>query len=135
VAGRARSCMDSGEERADELLTLARHDLRAAELLVADGESRNVAAFLAQQAMEKAVKAVLAGHGVDYPRTHDLLALLALAQAVQPDAAQFERDAERLQEYAVAVRYDISLFPDRDEAESAVGLATRALRWAEDIMS
>ena len=62
--------------------------------------------FHAQQEVEKALKAVLALHGVEYPLTHNLAMLLAmLAQrqiAAPPDAGELPR----LTPFGVAFRYD-----------------------------
>jgi HEPN domain-containing protein len=71
-------------EPAARLLTLARRDLRAAEILggqpdVGDG----IVGFHAQQATEKALKAWLTILGIPYPRTHDLSLLQAEGRSVR----------------------------------------------------
>lgn len=53
----------------------ASHDLRAVEKLLPDGPL-DVACFHAHQAVEKYLKAYLQMHDVEFPRTHDLDALL-----------------------------------------------------------
>jgi len=58
--------------RADEDLTACRILLGQAELV------RQAVAFHAQQASEKYLKAVLTCYGVEFPKTHDLTALLDL---------------------------------------------------------
>ena len=126
--------MHTPEQRPGDLLTLADHDLKVAELVAREGESFNIVAFLAQQATEKAVKAVLAYHDIDYPKTHDVQALLSLVKPSQPDADQFVDDAEDIQDYGVSVRYDIELFPSWEEADKALDLARRTLTWAREIV-
>jgi hypothetical protein len=59
----------------------AKSDLRITELCRADdGVLPNQTAFHAQQAAEKAIKAVLLKHQIRFPRTHDLAALIALIE-------------------------------------------------------
>jgi HEPN domain-containing protein len=61
-------------------------------------------AYHAQQCAEKCLKAYLVCQGVDFPRTHNISALLELCS----DSAQWPltlRDAEELTDYAVAARY------------------------------
>ena len=55
-------------------------DLRSAQALLAlDPPETETAAFHSQQAAEKYLKGLLAYHGDDPPRTHDLAVLLDLA--------------------------------------------------------
>ncbi len=62
--------------------------------------------FHVQQAIEKLLKALIAFHGVQYPFTHDLQALLDelinLGKAVPP----FPIPLHAFSKYGVAVRYD-----------------------------
>lgn len=59
----------------------ATEDLEVAQRLAADGTSHRWVAVLAQQAAEKAVKALLIEKGVEFPRTHDVLRLVRLLPA------------------------------------------------------
>jgi HEPN domain-containing protein len=94
-------------EEARRLLRLAHRDRTAFAALAAAPEvALAVACFHAQQAVEKALKAVLCLHGVGYRRTHDLEELagaLADIGAVVPASAD---DLRRLTPYAVEFRYD-----------------------------
>lgn len=61
--------------------------------------------FDAQQAAEKAIKAVLLARGVDFPPIHDLARLLTiLGQAGEPIPPAIA-DAARLTRFAVTTRY------------------------------
>jgi len=63
--------MGSAQDRTRGLLQKARDDLYAAEYLAQGAEaSAWTIGFHAQQAIEKAVKAVLMHHEVRYPFTH-----------------------------------------------------------------
>jgi HEPN domain-containing protein len=92
-------------------------------------------AFDAQQAIEKAIKAVLVLKQVDFPRTHDigeLLGLLAGAQLVFPESVQ---RADRLTDYATGARYPGHSNPVTEtEYREAVGLAEKFVRWAEGLI-
>jgi HEPN domain-containing protein len=91
--------------------------------------------FDAQQAAEKAVKAVLIHLGQRFPYIHDLVQLLGLVeQAGQPIPESIKR-AAILSEYAVETRYPgLSEPVTRQEYEEAVVIATQVVRWAEKII-
>ncbi|MCI0547163.1 MAG: HEPN domain-containing protein [Candidatus Rokubacteria bacterium] len=67
--------------------------------------SYDVVGFHAQQAAEKALKALLVRHAVRFDRTHDLGALLLQAESVAPGIAHTLRQAEELTVHAVSSRY------------------------------
>ncbi|BCB27266.1 DNA-binding protein [Sulfurimicrobium lacus] len=91
-----------------------------------------VACFHAQQAVEKALKAVLTVQGVPFRRTHELaeLAQLLSDHDVFPPATLDQLDA--LNPYAVVFRYDDSEIEtlSRDEAEE---IMESVLKWANNI--
>ena len=71
--------------------------------------------FHAQQASEKFLKAYLAYHDVDFPRTHDLDFLLIECQKIDKEA--FQIDFKSLTDFGVSVRYpDDFYIPDEKEA-------------------
>ena len=95
-------------EVAKMLYRIALRDRRAFDLLLVRGTSEDFpsAAFHAQQAVEKAMKAVLAARGVETSRTHDLMSLgKAVLDAGLPLPVS-ESDLLRLTPYAVGFRYD-----------------------------
>jgi HEPN domain-containing protein len=83
----------------------AREDLEAAEAIVSQVYAApRHACWLAQQAAEKALKAILVCLQVEFPRTHDLDRLVHLI----PDGWQVPRehpDLADLTEWAVEARY------------------------------
>jgi HEPN domain-containing protein len=88
--------------------------------------------FDAQQAAEKAVKAVLIHRGVEVPGAHDLARLLSLAEEAGEEVPDEVLDAAELTPYAVAGRYPGPLRPVTDEEYArALTLAERVVRWAE----
>ena len=73
--------------------------------LAATMPSYETASFHAQQAAEKAIKALLVKNQVEFAKTHDIGALLALAEPVAPGIARALGRAEVLSRRAVETRY------------------------------
>jgi HEPN domain-containing protein len=114
---------DSPAEEAARWLTFASDDLMTADtILEHQDRAFRIASFLAQQAAEKALKAVLIEHTMDVPRVHDLVAIARLLPvAIEAlDQAQLEE----LSGWAVEGRYPADL-PEatRDEASRMVEAA------------
>lgn len=92
--------------------------------------------FDAQQAAEKAVKAVLVFCSIDFPKTHMVAKLLALLD----DAGQAIPDelwaaATVLTPYAIEARYPGMMNPVTEEEYcEAVALAEKVVRWAEKLL-
>ncbi len=91
--------------------------------------------FHAQQAAEKALKALLIKHQVPFGKTHDLEDLLRLAEPVVPGIRQELAEAEALTTYAVDARYP-SEEPllDRDEAAHHLAVAKKVLDLVETLL-
>ena len=87
--------------------------------------------FDAQQAAEKAVKAVLVARRIDFPYVHDLAHLLSLLERTEAVVPEAVRQAEDLTPYAVLTRYPSTATPltERDY-ERAVKIAEAVVRWA-----
>jgi HEPN domain-containing protein len=65
----------------DEWMSHAQSDLKLARLAVMDASIRlEQVCFHAQQAVEKAIKAVLLSRGIEFPLTHDIEDLLQIAE-------------------------------------------------------
>jgi HEPN domain-containing protein len=121
---------DQGE-LADRLLDLAREDLAAAKALEeAEGVSASKSGFNAQQAVEKALKAALAGHGEDFPFTHDIALLIELCEDHGLELPIDLREADRLTPYAAALLYGLG-DPAAVDPEDALRWAALAVQWAE----
>ncbi len=91
--------------------------------------------FDAQQAAEKAVKAVLVFHEIEFPRTHELGELLALAHQAGEQIPEDLWEASSLSRYATHARYPGEERPitENDYGE-AVTIAENVVRWAESIV-
>ena len=118
---------DSPYDEARRWLRLAQEDLTAAETLVThqDHGLRN-AGFLAQQAAEKSLKAVLVAFGLPVPRIHDLGALAA--QLPNDDTALDIAALRRLTPWAVAGLYATEGDAlAKQEADGLLAIAKRTL--------
>lgn len=91
--------------------------------------------FDAQQAVEKAIKAILTHRGVQFPKIHDIGELLSLLdQSGEKIPKGFWR-ADDLTQYAVETRYPGPAEPvTRSEHREAVKIAERVVKWAEKII-
>jgi HEPN domain-containing protein len=88
--------------------------------------------FDAQQAAEKAIKAVFVHRGVAFPFIHDLTRLLTLLAHAGVSVPKYVRQAGRLTRFAVAARYPGLAGPVTNRHDKAmVRVAEAVLRWAE----
>ena len=89
--------------------------------------------FNAQQAAEKAIKALLIQHNVEFPYVHDLAELLTLLEKAGHRIPEAIRQAERLTRFAVFIRYPGLAPPtSREEYQEALALAEAVVRWVEE---
>ena len=116
--------------KADDDLLVARH------LLVdTDSWAFGSVCYHAQQCAEKAVKAVLSGKGIHFPKTHDITELVALLPS-GIDIGLTPDEQDILSDYAMTTRYPGDVEPlVREDADSAVALAQTALSSAQSIVS
>lgn len=92
--------------------------------------------FDAQQAAEKAIKAVLTRREIDFPKTHDIRELLTLASTSGEVVPEAIWEAINLTDYAVETRYPGPAEPvTRKEYREAVAVAGKVVKWAEKIIS
>ena len=109
-------------------LRLAQADLASAELLLTPRTVAN-SLFHSQQAVEKALKAVLVWHQRPFPKTHNLAVLREDCAQVAPDLAASLGPAVSLTRYAVAFRYPGEPeIPTLEDARSALRLAQMAVQ-------
>ncbi len=89
--------------------------------------------FNAQQAAEKAVKALLLSRGIRFPYVHDLAELLSLLEQAGEDIPPRVREAQVLSDYAVEARYPGLGEPvTREEYQEAIALAEEVVRWVAE---
>ena len=129
--------MNSPVDFAHALLGKARDDGYVLKALAVDAAAPDwILGFHAQQAIEKALKAVLARQGVEYPRTHNLAMLLELLRRQNLDMPPDADELGRLTPFGVALRYDE--MPDESEAvldrEWTLQAVSRTISWAATVM-
>lgn len=117
----------------DEWLNHAKSDLRLAYLAAGDKAiRREQVCFHAQQAAEKAIKAVLLAGKIEFPLTHDIEELLEIAESGGIKLPQDVREAGILSPYAVESRYPGYWFEIADaDLEEALRAADLTIQWAE----
>lgn len=92
--------------------------------------------FEAQQAAEKAIKAVLLHLGIRFPYIHDLADLLDLIKTAGKKLPKGVQDADRLTRFAVVTRYPGLAEPvTRQDLLRAVKIAENVVRWAGNMMA
>lgn len=123
--------MTPQREEALRLLRLARRDRDTFDLLLPLRKAGLAAlGFHAQQAAEKALKAVAVLLGLEVPRTHDLA---ALGQAILDAGTALPLTVDQLRSlnpFAVEYRYDDELIPAISREALAATLAA-VMDWAE----
>jgi len=124
-------------EDARAWLAKAAVDLRAAdlELNAHDVALLGDVTFHAQQAAEKALKALLAWHDRPFRKTHSIEVLGQACAAIAPDLTAVIDPAVPLTEYAWKYRYPGEMTePTREEAESTVQVARALVEAVEGLL-
>lgn len=127
------------DERAEAIRALveqwmnhARSELSVAHMSDDERISPEILAFHAQQAVEKAFKAILVRDQIEFPRTHVIAILINLCRSAGYEIPEAVGDAVVLTRYAVATRYPGQQEPvSREEAREAALLASQVLDWVE----
>jgi len=125
--------MKTNQDIAKTLLEKAKVDSESARILSEHLNQMEAIGFHCQQAVEKALKAVLAHRDVHFPRTHDLREILRLLVANGIGFDERLNEAVKLNEFAVDMRYDTVEF--EIDAKTALSLAERAIVFAESLIT
>ncbi len=89
--------------------------------------------FNAQQAAEKAIKAVMVLRDIEFPYIHDLTRLMSMLEASGETIPDPVRRAAALTRFAAQTRYPSLDEPVTEpEYAEAIAIAEAVLRWAED---
>jgi HEPN domain-containing protein len=114
-----------------EWLNRARSNLALARKIGPDVYLEDLC-FGAQQAAEKAIKAVFIHLGVTFPYLHDLTRLLRLLERNGVPVPKYVRIAHELTRYALVTRYPGRAGPvTPSQHRRAVRIAEAVLRWAQ----
>lgn len=117
-------------------LARAYSNLRLAEKARLEGVMLEDLCFNAQQAAEKALKAVCLFRGLDFPKTHSIVRLLDIIEGSGVNIPEIVKSADILTQYAVQTRYpgpaeEIT----REEYQEALALAAKVVFWADNLIS
>ena len=115
--------MKNNLDLARGLVQKAGNDLKLAEIGLEHEAPLDTIAFHLQQTAEKLIKALLASLGVIYPKTHDLDELLDLVPAELSDIHSFRERILGWNSYAVDMRYEIGVYPEKEEIQAAMQTA------------
>jgi HEPN domain-containing protein len=122
--------MATERDLARRLLQRATEDEAAARaMLPVQSVTDMIVGTLAQQAVEKSIKAVLSFNAVRFPFVHDIGRLATLASDAGAPLPDSLRDVHLLTAYAGALRYD-SDDPKSVDRQTALRWATAAVAWA-----
>lgn len=120
----------------DEWLRRAKSNLARARIAAPNPEiCFEDLCFDAQQAVEKAIKALLIQQQVDFPYTHNLSRLISLVEQAGIPAPEYVKSAESLTRYATAMRYPGLDEPvTEEEFLEALTLAEKVVQWTETLL-
>ena len=88
--------------------------------------------FEAQQAAEKAVKALMIKRGIDFPYVHDLARLLSLLKEAGEAIPDAVGQARKLTRFATVTRYPMNQTVTEQHYLEALAIAEAVIRWAEE---
>ena len=115
-----------------EWLNRARSNLAMAKNRIPDAYLEDLC-FEAQQAAEKAIKAVMIMCGIDFPYIHDLARLMTIFEASGERIPNTVRRATKLTRFASHTRYPGLEEPVCvQEYTEAIAIAETVLHWAEE---
>jgi len=114
----------------------AEYDLRLAEAALESG-IYVYAAYHAQQAVEKLLKAFLIEHKHPYPKTHDIKFLIKKCAEIDSEMTELLRiGADRLTIYATEARYpEADQEVTQEEAKQAITIAKKTYKYITQKLS
>ena len=115
----------------EDWLARAEGDLALAKVALPEGGYYEDLCFHAQQAAEKAIKAIYVRHGLTFRYTHDLGELMANLREAGIRVPPEVTDASILTGYAWEARYPGTSEPvTEEEYKDAVSMAENVVKWA-----
>ncbi len=117
-------------------LQYAQSDLKLAELASTNKDIHfELACFHTQQAVEKALKALMIENSITFPLTHDIQQLLELIEQAGLNIPREILDVDQLTPYAVETRYP-GLYEEISEEEMKVALelSRKTVQWVQMII-
>lgn len=132
-----RDPADAKRDFVRDWIAKAENDLAAARaLVVATLDDYGPAAFHAQQAAEKYLKAWLVHHQVEIPRTHDLGRLVHMISSQDEGLSRALEPVDQLTPFAVEYRYPGNYEPvSASDASKALEIAQSAARQLRAVLA
>ena len=123
--------MQPEEELVQQWLARASLDVRSADVdLAAQPPLTEDACFHCQQAAEKALKAFLVHHGVEFEKVHDIERILDLVVKVDDTFEELRASAAPLTIYAIRFRYPhTDAAPTLAQAQQKLDVASQVLEF------
>jgi HEPN domain-containing protein len=115
-------------------LQLAREDLTLSQAQV-EGVTYRPMCYHAQQAAEKAIKAVMLSRSIAFPYIHDIGRLLGLAKERGIEVPTDVIEADILTDFATLGRYPSLVEIERTDYERAIDHARVVVEWAEAMLA
>ena len=139
---KGRVIMGSFKDEALKWLQFCEEDIRMAELAMREGIYNQVC-FHSQQCIEKSLKAILVAEGIDVPRTHKVVDLIAEVNRVTgEDLFKRFKGIEIVDQYYIPTRYPDAVLgilpegvPGKDEATEAIEFARAVSGYASHRIS
>ena len=113
-------------------LRKAESDLANLDMCIKNNCALDTDCFHAQQAAERALKAVLVHKEVQPPNTHNLMQLVSLASNLDAAFKTLRDDAALLTPFAVETRYDQDFWPTLDDAIEARQATIRIITFCQE---
>lgn len=120
-------------------LDRASEDLDVARLVLKEGYASH-ACFLAQQCIEKSLKAYLLAKTNSYPRAHKLTDLVVQCELIDSTFSQFRDNCIVVDQYYIPTRYPNGVpgglpegLPNQIEAQEAITAATKILMFVSSM--
>lgn len=124
------------QDLANALLTKACGDEAGLRALADNSDvPDHVAGFLAQQAIEKSLKAVLTARGVEFERSHDIDYLCGLLEDAGLDLTPKLKAAVALTPWAVELRYADPFAPAPLDRSEALATVVAVREWATAMLA
>jgi len=120
-----------------EWLEYSKRNIQAAQILFRENHYTDVIAVELHQGVEKALKALLALHGIKIPKTHDLLVLVDFISKIIDFKTKWNDDLLVINDYYQTERYPGPRYelPDKDEVEHSLKVAIEIFDTINDIIT
>ncbi len=92
--------------------------------------------FNAQQAVEKALKAVCLANDLEFPKTHSIVRLIDILETAKIKLPNYVRESDMLTQFAVETRYPgVNEKITKEEYKDAITISARVVFWAEKVLN